>query len=309
MARALARAAGVRPRDVGYAGRKDRHATTRQWLSVPGLAPDAALALTLPEARVLEAARHPHKLRTGHLRGNRFTITLHGIADAGVARVRARLAAFARTGFRNRFGVQRYGRAGDNARRGLEVLHGGLRPRDRREARFLLSALQSAVFDEVLASRELPLDALEDGDVAVVEASGGLFRVEDAAREAERAARFEISATGPLFGTRAGSRDPAPEGSAAAREARAMARLGLDPDAPIVPPAGLRLPGARRSLRARPSEASVERDGEDLRLQFALSPGCYATVLLEELAEPDPPSGDDTRAPVAVCSRPGGTSP
>lgn len=31
VARALARAAGVAPRDVGYAGRKDRRALARQW--------------------------------------------------------------------------------------------------------------------------------------------------------------------------------------------------------------------------------------------------------------------------------------
>jgi tRNA pseudouridine13 synthase len=33
--RQLARHAGVRPADVGYAGMKDRHAITRQWFSVP----------------------------------------------------------------------------------------------------------------------------------------------------------------------------------------------------------------------------------------------------------------------------------
>ena len=33
--RRLAQALGVTPRDIGYAGMKDRHATTRQWLSVP----------------------------------------------------------------------------------------------------------------------------------------------------------------------------------------------------------------------------------------------------------------------------------
>jgi tRNA pseudouridine13 synthase len=74
LARELARAAGARPADVGYAGRKDRVAVTTQWFSVPGLAPEAALALELHGARVIEAHRHPHKLRTGQLRGNRFEI-------------------------------------------------------------------------------------------------------------------------------------------------------------------------------------------------------------------------------------------
>ena len=35
VARELARAAGCAPRDVGYAGLKDRHAVSRQWFSLP----------------------------------------------------------------------------------------------------------------------------------------------------------------------------------------------------------------------------------------------------------------------------------
>ena len=37
VARELARAAGVRAAEIGYAGRKDRVAVTTQWFSVPGL--------------------------------------------------------------------------------------------------------------------------------------------------------------------------------------------------------------------------------------------------------------------------------
>ena len=50
VARALARVAGVRPRDVGYAGRKDRVAVTTQWFSVPGLDPARARELALAGA-------------------------------------------------------------------------------------------------------------------------------------------------------------------------------------------------------------------------------------------------------------------
>src|SRR5262249_45568217 len=101
VARDLARAAGGRAPDVGCAGRKDRVAIATQWISVPSLDPDAALALELPGARVLEAVRHPHKLRTGHLRGNRFAIRLRG-GDAVVReRARERCAEIARRGVPN----------------------------------------------------------------------------------------------------------------------------------------------------------------------------------------------------------------
>ena len=55
VARDLARAAGVAPRDVGYAGRKDRIAIATQWLSVPRLAPAAALEAAL--ATLTETAK------------------------------------------------------------------------------------------------------------------------------------------------------------------------------------------------------------------------------------------------------------
>lgn len=283
IARALARAAGVGPRDVGYAGRKDRRAVTRQWLSVPGLDPERALALELPRARVLEAVRHPHKLRTGHLRANRFEITLRGLDAAAAALAQERLAHFEAVGFPNRFGSQRFGHEGDNAARGAALLAGHERVRDRRAARFLVSALQAAVFNEVLVRRPLPLDALECGDVAQVEASGGLFVVEDLVREAPRAVAFEISATGPIFGTR----EMEPRGEPLRREREAVAAHGIDPDVPLAPPAGLRVPGARRALRARPEAATLTSAGADAWiLRVTLGPGCYATVLVEELLQP-----------------------
>lgn len=277
VAAALARAAGVTAGEVGYAGRKDRRAVARQWLSVPGLDPERALALELPDARVLEAARHPHKLRTGQLRANAFAIAVRGVDAAAAARARERLAELERLGLPNRFGVQRFGREGDNAERGRALLEGRLRVRDRRAARFLVSALQAAVFNEVLARRPLALDRVEAGDVAQVVASGGLFVVEDEAREAPRAAAFEISATGPIFGS---GRQREPAGAPAARERAALEACGV---AAWRSPRGLQVRGTRRPLRVPVRGAVAEYAGDALRLRFELPPGSYATVLVEEL--------------------------
>ena len=111
VAEALAKACGRRAMEVGYAGRKDRHAVTRQWFSVhfgdeKGL---ATLAERLPSGRVtvVQVARHANKLRLGHLAGNRFRLGLGDIADRDD--LTKRLAALARTGIRNRFGSQRFG--------------------------------------------------------------------------------------------------------------------------------------------------------------------------------------------------------
>jgi tRNA pseudouridine13 synthase len=275
VARDLARAAGVAPREVGYAGRKDRMAVATQWLSVPGLSPERALSLALPGARVLEAARHPHKLRTGQLRGNRFRILARDVAQGAARAAAAALEEILRVGMENRFGGQRFGRDGANAALGRALLAGGPGPRDRRRARFLLSALQAEVFNAVLERRRPALDRVEPGDVALVHASGGLFVVEDALREAPRARAFEISATGPIFGTRVLE----PQGAVASLEREVMEACGV-PASGWRAPRGVRLRGARRSLRVRPEEARAEAVPEGLRLTCTLPPGSYATVLL-----------------------------
>jgi tRNA pseudouridine13 synthase len=278
VARALARAAGVPAREVGFAGRKDRVAVATQWLSVPGLDPSRALEIEHPGLRVLEAARHPHKLRTGRLRANRFQVALRGVDAAVLAEAQARLERICRSGMPNRFGPQRFGRDGENARRARRILSGEMAGTERRQARFLLSALQAEVFNEVLAARTAPLDRVERGDVAFIHASGGRFLVEDLEREAPRAAAFEISATGPIFGSRALS----PTGPVAERERRVLADRGVVLE-DLRPPRGIRLRGSRRPLRVRPEEADLETTADGARLRFALPSGSFATVLLEEL--------------------------
>ena len=244
--------------------------------------PEAALALELPGLRVLEARRHPHKLRTGQLRGNRFEIVARDVGHEALSAAEGRFERLQRDGMPNRFGPQRFGWDGGNLEQARRLLRGERIDADRRHARFLLSALQAAAFNAVLAARPLPLGGLEPGDVAVVHASGGLFRVEDAVREAPRAAAFEISATGPIFGTRV----LAPSGAAADRERAAFAELGVDPEKLRTPP-GIRLRGARRALRVRLEAADAVAEPDALRLRFTLPAGSYASVALEELFGPE----------------------
>jgi tRNA pseudouridine13 synthase len=275
----LARAAGISGRDVGYAGRKDRLAVTRQWFSVPDLDPERALALDLEGARVLEAHRHGHKLRTAQLRGNRFEIRVRDVNASALARAHSAVELIREFGLPNRFGSQRFGRQGDNARRARSILKTGRVPGKRRQARFLLSALQAEVFNRILSDRPLPINVLERGDLAMKHDSGGVFEVEDEARENERAACFEISPTGPIFGSRASE----PSGAPGIREARALAELEIPNPREIQLPRGIRLRGARRSLRILPTGLEMLPETDALLLRFELPSGSYATVLLEEL--------------------------
>ncbi|MCP3987359.1 MAG: tRNA pseudouridine(13) synthase TruD [bacterium] len=278
VARALARAAGVRPRDIGYAGRKDRVAVTRQWLSVPGLAPEQALALEGEGWKVLEATPHRHKLRTGQLRENRFELVVRELAPEELAHAERSLPEIEERGFPNRFGPQRFGREGDNAQRGQEILLSGRMGRDKRQARFLVSAFQAELFNACLDHRSLPLDRVVEGEIAWKHDSGATFLVEDEMQENVRAEAFEISPSGPIVGTRM----PQPEGRPGEEEAEWLRSRGL-PD-PLVPPRGLRLRGGRRPLRVRASDLSWEPvSASALRLVFSLPPGSYATVLIASI--------------------------
>ena len=293
VARELARAASCRASEVGYAGRKDRYAVARQWFSAPGLPVPGAEQLELEGARVLAVHRHPHRLRTGKLRANRFRLVVRDVETGSIPQLEGRLAALARWGFVNRYGDQRFGRAGDNAERGLELLQGKARQRDRRAARFLVSSVQSAVFNRLVARRgalfdgapvgldsagSRPVDRLLAGDLAVKEASGGVFEVLDVGAEQVRADAGEISPTGLLFGRKA----RLAKGAAGELESSVLAEWRLE-QAPRLP--GLRFDGARRSLRARPVDLEGRFAVDVLTLRFELGSGCYASVLLEELFE------------------------
>ncbi len=284
VARELARAGGVSQKDVGYAGRKDRHAITRQWFSLEGVDPERALGFELTSAEVLEARRHPHKIKTGHLRGNRFEIVLRSDRPVALEPIRARVESLVRRGMPNRYGQQRFGRDGDNALQARRLLADGRPPRDRRAARFLVSALQSEVFNAALEERIDEYDGVLLGDVARVEESGGLFWVDDLERERPRAKAFEISATGPIFGTKM----RAPTEDVARLERAIFDRFELPDLATLKLPRGLRARGARRPLRVRPEGLEIEglQGSHGLKLRCWLPPGAYLTVLLEELVGP-----------------------
>lgn len=274
----LARAAGCNPRDVGWAGRKDRHAVTRQWISLPVDAVDPGDA----RLKILEISRHNNKLKPGHLHGNRFEVRLHGLHPEAAERLPALLEALA-SGFPNYFGEQRFGR--NNLAQGLALARGRNRRARPDEARFLTSTVQSAAFNLWLGARVAAgaLDAWRAGDVLQKRESGGQFVSTDA-DDAERVRSCEVDATGPLPGPRMRNA----ELEAAPYEAEARAALGLDEAA--WDRLGRTGQGARRVARVAPGELSVTV-GPDLTLQarFTLPAGSFATVFLGELCHPDGP--------------------
>ncbi|MCF2903244.1 tRNA pseudouridine(13) synthase TruD, partial [Pseudoalteromonas sp. OFAV1] len=83
VAKRIAEKAGVSPRDVSYAGLKDRHGVCTQWFSVPVPIKKHIEFSELNNEQffVISQQRHNRKLRTGCHKGNRFTITLRNVTE------------------------------------------------------------------------------------------------------------------------------------------------------------------------------------------------------------------------------------
>ena len=152
VARLLARFAGVRQRDVGFAGLKDRHARTRQWFSVwlPGRDDPDWQMLSSESLNVLQVTRHARKLKRGVLAGNAFRIVIRDW-KGDAARVDQQLHAIARHGFPNYFGEQRFGHQGRNLERALAMFAGAGVKREQRA--IYLSAARAFLFNLILAER------------------------------------------------------------------------------------------------------------------------------------------------------------
>jgi tRNA pseudouridine13 synthase len=279
----IAAAFGVPVRQLGWAGLKDAMAVTRQWISVENGDPDRATTLELEGIRVLEARRHGNKLKLGHLRGNRFEIVVRGEETAAaLPAVAANIDWLVGHGVPNWVGEQRFGKRGANLDKGLSILRGNPRHIARRVPkrllRLLISAVQSEVFNRVLAARLESFDRIVTGDVAWLHRNGACFLVEDVEAELPRCASFEISPSGPLPGPKC----LAPGGDQGGLEAEALAALDLTPEVFGALPGGTN-DGARRPLRVPLTDASVEAVEAGLRLRFALPQGSFATSVLREV--------------------------
>ena len=289
--RELAKALGVRERDVGTAGLKDKRAVTVQRMSVATR--HDGQGLSGPGWRVIAAARHGNKLRPGHLRGNRFRIAVRGTGPDALPRAEAVCERLRQAGAANLFGPQRFGRFGDNAALGRAIL---LREpvaqkaaRDRFLRRMALSALQSELFNRCLAARladGLLAEAIE-GDVLKKRGTGGLFLCEDPAADGQRVRTGEVDPAGPL----PGHSIFAARGPALAREEAVLAGSGLDPNS--FRAGGEEMEGARRPYRVPVDDLRVEPEGDGLILTFSLPKGSYALCVLREVTKSDAPHDEE----------------
>ena len=273
--RVLARAVDIDPCDVGVAGQKDKRAITTQWMSIPV----EPRALEDDRIELLEQVRHPHKLRMGHVAANRFHIRLRGLDPAAAERLPALEAQLA-GGHPNYFGPQRFSGDGHTLAAARRFVAGGRPPRG--NARFALSALQSAAFNAWLGARLVDglFDRAVDGDVMKKRATGGLFHCERSDEDEPRVAAGEIDPTGPMPGPRC----LAALSTAAEREIAGCIAAGYEPD--DIKRMRRLAPGTRRVARIIAEDVTLAIEGDCLDARFTLPAGAYATVFLGELAHP-----------------------
>ena len=303
----IARELQIRTRDIGYAGLKDKNAVTTQVLSVEGVTPERVLRIEQPAIEVLWAERHAHKLRVGHLRGNRFELTLRDMPHNTLTQIKTAIDQLVTEGVPNRFGVQRFGNKNDSHLIGKALMKADWEtvkcyilanddiPQQKFEQkpaktvvnaiphrlrRLYLSAYQAHLFNRVLEKRTPHLGTLLDGDIAVKHSNGAPFLVTNSTAEQPRADALEISPSGPIFGYKMRM----PSGDVLASEISVLTDEGVRLEK-FRKVAGIRLPGTRRPLRMPIQLHEVSTVGDDvgIRLSFTLPAGGYATVVLEEL--------------------------
>ena len=278
VARVLARHAGVRQRDIGFAGLKDRHGRTRQWFSVwlPGKPDPDWQALNSDQLQILTVSRHPRKLKRGVLEGNRFQIRIRDW-QGDVDKTQQQLQNIARQGYPNYFGEQRFGYQGRNLEKALAMFAG---QRVKPEMRSLyLSAVRSFLFNQILSVRVQAGSWNQgiDGDVFQLADSHSYFAspvVDEVLKQ--RLERFDIHPSGALWG----KGETAALAEALAIEQRiteaypvfteGLIKAGLEQD--------------RRALRVMPLDLRWKFEAADsLVLAFQLPAGSYATSLLREI--------------------------
>lgn len=255
VAEKIAELAQVQVMDIGYCGRKDRHAVTTQWFSVylpkREMEPDWSL-LNSNSIKILFQCRHSHKLRRGDHETNSFVIRLRNPNVVNKSSFEQRVSNVFDQGVPNYYGEQRFGHNGNNLVEAHAILVEGKRIRDKQKRGLMLSAVRSYLFNQVLSAR--------------VGANNWQQLIEG---------EPEAYPTAPLWGRgRLTSSGECSRLEMQVLDAWSEWRNGLEH-------AGLSQ--ERRAIILKPLDASWCWVDQDIELRFTLGSGEFATTILREL--------------------------
>ena len=277
----LARRAGLNPKDVGYAGRKDRIAVTRQWFSlqIPESRDVDFSVFSDNDFRLIHSTRHTHKLRKGCILFNEFKLQLTE-CEGSFDEFKTRASLIAKEGFPNYFGAQRFGHNRSNIDKAKAMLSGRIRVKDRNKRSIYLSAARSYLFNKVLSKR------IEMG-IHKTAIRGDIFwdnhryqlidAVMDASNVQKRVTEGSITITGPLPGDGA---------NLVTDDALLLETEVLETESEFCKGiADSRIDWHRRPIWIIPQQMYINTNEQGFCLSFLLNTGAYATSLLRELIE------------------------
>ncbi len=287
-------------KEIGYAGLKDKNATTIQFLTLPKEVKIDKFKNS-EEVNLKEIGLVSKALKIGDLTGNTFTIILKNINDSEYQKFQRAINKISKIGFANFFGYQRFGKENQEAiKKGKKIAYSGKRVKNQR-GKILVAAYQSKIFNDWL-NRRLEIsnlicqDKKDDflkqlsptlfktiqqsktifkllpGDLGYIFKNGrkNFLNVNDIERFSNSFINKEFHPTGVLYGSNV-------------RLSSSIAKLI---ESEFIDYNFDALRGARRDAWVWPKNLKYwyESKNKSIKLTFSLPPGSYATVLLEELA-------------------------
>lgn len=299
----LSEQTGVKVRDFGYAGLKDKDGMTTQYISIHKSNESKFDSFFHDKIKILSKTYHENKIKIGHLKENRFFIRLKKVNPTNAQKLTQSVKRIENEGFANYFGYQRFGKDGRNFDDGLQILKGEKKIKNKKMKDFLISAYQSELFNLWLLKRlKLSKFANEfsqkefaqiykleqneakliqtqphffkllNGDIAHHYPYGKAFLCESLEEEAKRFHERQIVPTGWLIGSKAIKS----EGFARAHESEIFKDALLYAE---------KMNGSRRFAWSflNDTEYKYIPENAHFELSFSLQKGSYATVVLEEI--------------------------
>lgn len=260
--------------EIGYAGLKDKKATTTQYLSIPKKYSKKLQSFRNKKIEILETILHNKKLNIGDLKGNRFKINLHNTTVEELNHIQRRLKKISKEGLLNYFGYQRFGRdVEENLQKAKELVTGEKIIKDKKLAKMLIMAYQSSFFNSWLIHRTKNSKTnfdLMNGDVFLDIKKQKYITPKMITKSIEDSVSIKnIVPTGLLPGRRV---------FRSVGEARKIEEMFDD--------TYIQEKGYRREAIVFPRDIVCKYDSENkvCNLEFSLPKGSYATVLVEYLA-------------------------
>jgi len=278
----LSRQLAIPAKQIAWSGLKDRHAVTRQWLSIWSAQSlelsSLAERIDLPGVRLLQAGLHGQKLKRGTHRANRFEIILRDLMDCD--QLEGAVETVRIDGVPNYFGEQRFGRQGRNIDKAT-AMFGSTRRMDRQQRSLYLSAARSYLFNYILSLRVAQgnwSDGLP-GELLMLAGSRSFFHSDEIDKTLrQRLSVHDIHPSIPLWGR------GALQSTGEAFELESC----LPVEFPVLT-AGLEAAGLRQQRRASRLIAQQLEfewlDDSTARICFTLERGSFATVVLRELLQ------------------------